>query len=156
MDYTQTAEDARRLLRGFAAVESLAKAFDEAGQLEQTITTNKVAAGAAQAELASLRERVAQENAVLAAVREQVAAKEVAAKAEADRIVAAAHAEAKAAIIAAEASVLEVQELERTATSNAEAAAAAALDQRDKLLAEVTELEQRAEKARAYLTKLAA
>ena len=153
--YLQAAEDAKGLLSKFETVKKVAEAFALVGGLQQAQAEVEAALPKAQAELAMVRNDVANEKVMLDTIRAEAKKTTANAKTVAEGIVEAAHAKAKAAIHEAEVSVLEVQGRERTTTANAAAEVAAATTKRDELLAEVKELESRADKARRYLSKLA-
>jgi colicin import membrane protein len=154
-DFLKAADDARRLLRGFKAFEEVAAALEMAGIAQQTKAE-------AESKLAFLLTKI--ETAKVEA--EEQAGKNAetvaAASKRAEEIVAAAG--AKAVAIVADAQTKAANETQkavadRKAAEDARAAAfaeaAEVMTKRDALLAEVSDLEKRVDKARAYLAKLA-
>ncbi len=154
-DFLKAADDARRLLRGFKAFEEVAAALEMAGIAQQTKAEaeSKLAFLLTKIETAKVEaEEQAGKNAAAIAAAEQRAA-DIVAAAGAKALTIVADAQAEAAETAAIVSREKLAAEERLAADVA--AAAAAQIQRDELAAEVKDLEARAEKARAYLAKLA-
>lgn len=153
-EFLQAADDAKRLLRGFSAIQTLADAFERAGSLEQ-------AAAEADVKLAKTVPLVEEATQKIALAEKtmrdaELAARLVAADAKiaADVVVGEAHEDA-AEVRAVAAATLDAAKAQAVGiVSNAEALALAMSDRRDSLAQEVTELEFRAESARAYLAKL--
>ena len=155
MSLIKAADDARRLLRGFKAFEEVAAALEQVGTLEQRAAEAKQVLAdlgpkidAAKAEVIDSQAKAAQ---ILAAAKTQAEAIAGAAGAKAQAIVA--DAETRAQNIVFDAEGVKVRAEELRAVAHAEAAKG--LEMRDRLAAEVKDLEARAEKARAYLAKLA-
>lgn len=153
-DVLKAADDARRFLRGFAAINEVATAFEQAGSVLQ-------AKDEAEKALAELRREVAEQQEVLAAAERDLAA----AKQQARDVVAAAKEKAEQTVADATETIagmkagVDTYKAEVTVACNAAAKASAkkvdeALAQRLELAAEVKELEARAERARAYIAKL--
>ena len=150
----QAADDARRLLRGFAAIETVAAAFENVGQLEQRKdevekllkklgddvkeATDTFRATVEKAELANAEAKRMTANA----------------KTVADGIVSSAEAKAKALVEDAMAAVREADQAKSSTIASAEAHLGEIEVQRNVLLAEVEALEARAAEAKAYLAKL--
>lgn len=155
MSLIKAADDARRLLRGFKAFEEVAAALEQVGTLEQRrAETLKV--------LNDLAPLIEAGKAEVAAAYAKADAIVLDAKADAEKVTGAAgakaltlvaDAETKAQNILLEAEGIKVRAEEVRAVAHAEAAKA--LEMRDKLAAEVKDLEARAEKARNYIAKLA-
>ena len=154
-EFLKAADDARRLLRGFKAFEEVAKALELAGVADQRKAE-------AESKLAFLLVQIETAQAEADEKAAKHAADEAAAKQRADEIVAAAGAKALQIVADAQttaanaelqaASVTRAAE-ERLALANAEVAVVQS--SREDLAAEVKDLEERAEKARKYLAKLA-
>ena len=151
----KAADDARRLLRGFRAFEEVAQALEAAGQAVQTKAEAEAALATLNGELDKACIAVCEAKAELASVNAATKAKLD--KAEADALVVAQTAKDAADRMAADArAVMDDAEAKgREIVAQAEAAAADVQAKRDALAAEVDDLEKRAEKARAYLAKLA-
>lgn len=154
-DYLKAADEARKILRGFKAFEEVATALELAG-------TSVQAKAEAEAALVGLRSDLAAAGLELGAVyaeaeRARVAATKATADAKtaADGIVAGARSKADSIVSAAEALVESKAEAGQLAQADADTLLALTGAKVDALLAEVKDLEARAENARAYLTKLA-
>lgn len=154
-EFLQAADDAKRLLSGFAAVATLAAAFEKAGSLQQ-------AQGEAEAALAAMLPKVAEAMAQVTQAEENMRA------AEREAMVIVANAKAQAADIAidaqnkadlvlanAESSAASQRAMVQAALDSAEHDIAEAAAKRDAIYAECEALEIRANDARAYLAKLA-
>lgn len=150
----QAADDARRLLRGFAAIETVATAFENVGQLEQRKDEVEKLLKKLGEDVKEATDtfRTTVEKAELAnaeAKRMTADAKTVA-----DGIVASAEAKAKALVEDAMAAVREADQAKSNTIASAEAHLGEIEVQRNVLLAEVEALEARAAEAKAYLAKL--
>ena len=151
----KAADDARRLLRGFKAFEEVATALELAGVAEQRTAE-------ADAKLAGLQAQINQAQADLERITADGAAAKAAAEDRAREIVQGAIATGEQVRAEAQASAQAVK-AEADAYLAAKSAEVDALvatqrqaeEARDALAAEVKDLEARAEKARAYLAKLA-
>ena len=154
-EFLQAADDAKRLLSGFAAVATLAAAFEKVGSLQQ-------AQGEAEAALAAMLPKVAEAMAQVTQAEENMRA------AEREAMVIVANAKAQAADIAidaqnkadlvlanAESNAAGVRATVQAALDSAEHDIAEAAAKRDAIYAECEALEIRANDARAYLAKLA-
>ena len=150
----QFADDVRRLLRGFAGLESAAAAFEQVGQLQQQ-------ADEAQARLAGLTAEVEKAQETLARTQDATSA----ARAAAEDFTTAAQAKAEALLADAKTVALNmaaearsdaeaVLQLAKEAKAAAQAEVAEAQAKRDALADECKALESRIEKARAQITKL--
>lgn len=151
----QSADDARRLLRGFKAFEEVATALDNAATLEQRESELKTSIEVLSKERDGLAGEVRE-------AKERVAKARDAANTTLDKANAAAEAARNDAATAAFELITKAREEASTIVSAAQAAADTLSRQatevaavRDKLAAEVKDLEARAEKAQAYLKKLA-
>lgn len=151
----QSADDARRLLRGFKAFEEVATALDNAATLEQRESELKTSIEVLSKERDGLAGKVREAKERVAKARDAANTTLDKAKADADAIVSAAQ-------VAADTLSLRAREEASTIVSAAQAAADTLSRQaaevaavRDKLAAEVKDLEARAEEAQAYLKKLA-
>lgn len=155
MSLIKAADDARRLLRGFKAFEEVAAALEAVGTLEQRAAeANKVLADLApQIEAGKAEVAAAYAKADAIVLDAKADAEKVAGVAGAKAMTLVADAETKAQDILLEAEGIKVRAEEVRAVAHAEAAEA--LTKRDKLAAEVKDLEARAEKARNYIAKLA-
>lgn len=152
----QIADDARRLLRGFAAVESLAAAFEDVGKLELQgveiqgqIVTLTFERDAVKAELEEAKQKVSDAQAEGKRTLNDT-------KAVADTVLETANTEASGIISAAQAKAAEAQAASDTAVAEANATLAEISAACDAKRAEVEELEKKAEKARAFIEKLKA
>lgn len=150
----QAADDARRLLRGFAAIETVAAAFENVGQLEQRKDEVEKLLKKLGEDVKEATDtfRTTVEKAELAnaeAKRMTADAKTVA-----DGIVSSAEAKAKALVEDAMAAVREADQAKSNTIASAEAHLGEIEVQRNVLLAEVEALEARAAEAKAYLAKL--
>jgi len=152
--YLQAADDARRFLRGFAAVKELADAFEQAGTLEQARSEAEAALAAVTPKLAEAHEQLAAAQAGMLEAGQASAQTIIDAKAAADAVMAAAYADAAAARADADSTCERARARAASIVSEAEGLALAVSDTRDKLALEVTALELRAADARAYLAKL--
>lgn len=154
-EFIKAADDARRLLRGFRAFEEVAAALAKTGEIVQARAEAETALAALQPQIAEARaavsEAMAQADKILADAREE--GERITGAAGAKALVLVADAETSAQNIVFEAEGVKVKAEELRAVAHKEAADA--LDKRDLLAAEVKDLEARAEKARAYLAKLA-
>lgn len=153
--FLKAADDARRLLRGFKAFEEVATALESAGKAEQTKAEaeSKLAFLLVQIETAKIEaaEQVAQNAAMLAEAQKQAEQITAAASAKAMALVADAQTQAVNIELAAEGVKAKAQALLAQAQAEVDQAA----DKRAALAAECDALEKRADKARAYLSKLA-
>lgn len=154
-EYLQAAQDANRLLSGFAAVATVAAAFEKVGSLQQ-------AQSEAEAALAALAPQVAD------AITQITRAEENMRAAEREALMIVANANFKAEAITTDAQLkadLVLSDAESNA-AGAKAAAQAAVEsseqeitqaeaKRDAIYADCEALEIRANEARAYLAKLA-
>lgn len=151
----QSADDARRLLRGFKAFEEVATALDNAATLEQRESELKTSIEALSKKRDRLYSQTNQAEAELSVARGM--AKETLDKAKADADVIVGQAIRQAADLTSqaknEASTIVSAAQAAADTLSRQATEVAAV--RDKLAAEVKDLEARAEKAQAYLKKLA-
>lgn len=150
----KAADDARRLLRGFTALADVAAALEQVGQLEQR-------RGEVEAQLIALRADVETAKRMEADSLAKGAEHVSSAVTRADEIVARANVQAEHILSAANADAEQLLDAAQVRAANAdrarvtvEALADAAQATRDALEAECTEIEKRAEKARAYLAKL--
>lgn len=150
----QAADDARRLLRGFAAIETVAAAFENVGQLEQrkeeVETLLKKLGDEVKDATDTFRATIEKAEIANAEAKRMTAD----AKTVADGIKSSAEAQAKAMVEDAMASVREAQIAKDNVTTLAEIHLGEIEVQRNVLLAEVEALEARAAEAKAYLAKL--
>lgn len=150
----KAADDARRLLRGFAGIAEVADAFERVGSLQQ-------AESECTASLAKLRDELtATHNAIEAAELEALRVRAEAER-EAEQAAAAASAKAMALVADAQTQAVNIELAAEGIKAQAQALLAAAQAEtqqatakRDALEAECAELDKRAAKARAYLAKL--
>lgn len=153
-EFIQAADDARRLLRGFAAIETVAAAFENVGQLEQrkgeVEALLKELAKEVQGATDTLRDTIEKVETANAEAKRMTAD----AKVVADGIKSNAEAQAKALAEDAMAAVREAQIAKDNVTALAEIHLGEIEVQRNVLLAEVEALEARAAEAKAYLAKL--
>lgn len=152
--YLKTADDARRLLRGFAAIGELADAFEEVGKLEQQAGE----LGKQLIDLQAARDKLAEETdsarSVLSDLKKDAAGTVANAREIAQGIIDASKKDAagmkdKAAAIVA-AAVAEAQTIRDALAAEREAHGHTMAE----IAAEVADLQAKAEKARAYLAKL--
>lgn len=153
--YLQAADDARRLLRGFAAVSELADAFEEVGKLEQARAEHEGILVQLRTDLGSIKEQIEQANTELAAVRQDASKTVADAKAIAEGIVSTAQLQADSIAFKADASVIEANDKVAAAVDQGKQDLEALRLQHEGLAAEVKALEDRVAEARAYLAKLA-
>lgn len=154
-DLRKATEDARRLLRGFKGLEDVADALDKAATLDQRVAELNHLLPQLQAQHADLEQKIQAAQDSLATIRRQAESLDAAAQAHAAETRAAAEKEAaeivQSGVTRGEYAVTLAQREVQEARAAVEAA--------DALLAakgaEVEALEKRAEKARAYLAKLA-
>lgn len=150
----QAADDARRLLRGFAAIETVAAAFENVGQLEQrkeeVETLLKKLGDEVKDATDTFRATIEKAEIANAEAKRMTAD----AKTVADGIKSSAEAQAESLVSDAMAAVREAQEAKDNATTLAEIHLGEIEVQRNVLLAEVEALEARAAEAKAYLAKL--
>jgi chromosome segregation ATPase len=152
MSLTQAADEVRKILRGFRAVEQVSEALEQVGSIEN-------AAKEAQATLAALNVKIEEATAALKLAEEmlskvkddQKVAKD-AAKKSADAIIA--KAEEKAAQIVAETESLLAEKL--AIINGAEVRLAGIAEEVAAKQAEVADLDKRIDKAKSYLGKLVA
>lgn len=154
-EFIKAADEARRLIRGFQALDSVAAALDKAGAAIQAKTE-------AEAALSGLHKEIADAHAQLDAAKADAKAEIDNAKAKAKKIVDDAAAKADELILGAQAKLdAERAKYEADVQKAAHdlAAALAAADEaearRDTALRELADIEAKIEKARAYLAKLA-
>lgn len=154
-DYLKAADEARKILRGFKAFEEVATALELAGTSVQAKAEAEAALVVLRSDIATAVRDVA--DAKAEAERARVAANKATADAKtaADGIVAGARSKADAIVSAAEALAESKAETGQLAQADADTLLALTGAKADALLAEVKDLEARAENARAYLTKLA-
>lgn len=154
-DYMQAADDARRLLRGFAAVQEVADAFDQVGGLQQAQAEAEAALEklhaqhlAVSGEIAEAREQLAEAINSAAAIQD-----------EAKRVMRDAQDEAAGVLERAteQANLLRQETSEWITAERAKLTESidASCAQYNAIAAEVAELEVRAGEARTYLAKLA-
>jgi hypothetical protein len=153
-NYLQAADDARRFLRGFAAIKELADAFESVGTLEQARTEADAALARLAPQIAVATTQVADAEKVMREADLYVLNKAADAQAAAEAVLAAAYAEAVTVRADAEALVEKAKAQAGGILSEAERLALDVSDVRDKMQAEVKALELRAADARAYLAKL--
>lgn len=153
-EFIQAADDARRLLRGFAAIETVAAAFENVGQLEQrkgeVEALLKELAKEVQGATDTLRDTIEKVEIANAEAKRMTAD----AKVVADGIKSSAEARLRAAEEHAASIVREAQIAKDNVTTLAEIHLGEIEVQRNVLLAEVEALEARAAEAKAYLAKL--
>lgn len=151
----QAADDARRLLRGFAAIETVAKAFEEVGQLEQRKTEGEAILSDLAAELVAARAELSTHIEQIEQIRTEAEGTTADAKTVADGIVKSANLRAEDIISDANAAAAETREAAENVRAQADAHIVNLAAERDAILAETTALEERAAAAREYLAKLA-
>lgn len=154
-EFLQAADDARKLLRGFAAVQQVADAFDKAGSAVQAQAEAEAALEATKPKLLKAKEAV--EKAKQAAIDAQVQADQIRAdaQAEAAAIVVAAKGDAASIVAVADEHRKAQETLLESAVLSISVETTAKIAERDAMILEVTDLERRADEARAYLAKLA-
>lgn len=156
MDTTnlQIADDARRLLRGFAGIEKLAEAFENVGKLEQQGVEIQGKIATLQSERTAL---TAQCEALKMEIKDaQAEGKRTLndAKAVANTVLEAANTEAAGIISTAQSKAAEIQAASDTAVAGANSKLAEISAACEAKQDEVKELEKKAEKARAFIEKL--
>lgn len=151
----KAADEVKKLHRMFKALGEVVDVLDAVGSLEQ-------AEGEAKARIARINDEVSAAQEAIVEARSQAAVIVSAGEAKADELLAAAEQsarqlleEAEAKVVAANASADSIIATAQIGVENLTAKGADIKAQHDALSAEVAELENRAEKARAYLAKLA-
>jgi hypothetical protein len=154
-EFLKAADDAKRLLRGFAAIGEVATAFEDAGRAVQ-------AKDEAAAALADLSVAIEKERFVLAEVKADVEMARRKLKSDAESIVSKAEEKAARIVADAEGRASDVMAAAQVALDSANARAevakneaASAMLALDDATANLAEIEKKADKARAYLAKLA-
>jgi membrane fusion protein (multidrug efflux system) len=154
-EFLKAADDARRLLAGFSAVATVADAFEKVGGLQQAKAEAEKAIPKLKAEAAAASAELAQARADLKQAKED--AKDIVAKANdaASGILADAQRKAVEAAEASDAASASAKATLDAMFAGADARIADLQAAHDKLAGEVKDLEARADRARAYLQKLA-
>jgi len=150
----QAADDARRLLRGFAAIETVAKAFEEVGQLEQRKAESESILNALAADVAATRAELQSSIEQIEQIRAEAKRTTADAKTVADGILKSADMKAEAIVSDANAAASATQEAADNVKALADAHIANLAAARDAIMAETTALEERATAAREYLANL--
>jgi cell division septum initiation protein DivIVA len=153
-DYLKAAADARRLLAGFKAIDTVAAAFEHVGDLERAGAEAKTRLDQLTIENQAARDLLTATKAEAHGVKAKAAAALEEAKKKAEGIVAEAHAAAGRTARQADEDASSVLAAAEELRVTAEKAVRAAEVERDRLLAEVKALEARVEKARQYIAKL--
>lgn len=155
MSLIKAADDARRFLRGFKAFEEVAAALEHVGTLEQRAAEARQVLAELQPQIEAAKAEAASAEVKAASIigDAQIHAEQikVAAAAKAEALVADADTKAQNIVLQAQADKTKAEDARAAATAET----AEVLTKRDKLLIEVKDLEARADKARAYLAKLA-
>lgn len=153
-EFLKAADDAKRLLKGFAGIQQVADAFEKAGSAIQAQEEAEKAIPKLQAEAAELITAVGQAKLDVKSAKQD--AKDIVAKAQEAAEGILLDANNKAQLVKSEAD--NFYSTTKTGceamVNQAMAKVDEAVAQRDAMAAEVKDLEARADKARAYLAKL--
>jgi hypothetical protein len=153
-DLMKSADDARRLLRGFKAFEEVAASLDAAGQAVQAKEEAERLLASLAPQIAAAESALSQAQDAAKTVREAAAEVADAARGVAVETTAAAKAEAVKIVADARAAADAVVEERKAAGLQAMSERDGALVKRDALLKECVELEARLAKAQASVAKL--
>lgn len=153
-DLIKTADDARRLLRGFKAIDELVDAFEDVGKLEQRKDEAEKALASLQPELVAARQSLSTAQAEVKSEQSKAKAVIADAKEQADEIVKAAGVKALEIEAKAQGVLADAKNQAAAVALAAQGEAAQAQTLRDELLAECTALEARIGKAQAQIAKL--
>lgn len=154
MDLQKTADDARKLLRGFKAIEDLAKAFEDTASLVQAASEAQRTLDKLRADIGSAQDQLEQaraaSNAAVKDAKEQAARLLAEARADAKAVRESAAEAAKRATAAADKKVKEAED----AATAAQAEGVRAVEAKLVAERELAGLEERIAKARATIAEL--
>jgi chromosome segregation ATPase len=153
-DYLKAAADARRLLAGFKAIDTVAAAFEHVGDLERAGTEAKARLEQLTTENQAARDLLKATKVEAAGVKAKAAAALDEAQKKAEDIVAKAQAAAHLIASQGDRDAADAVARAEAVLAAADESAKAITTERDRLQAEVKALEARAEKARQYIAKL--
>lgn len=152
----QAADDARRLLRGFAAFSEVAAALEHVGTLEQRKGEAETLLSATAAELEAAKVERDTHLEQIEQIRTECKRTTADAKTVAEGIIKSANLKAEDIISDANAAAALTREAAENVRAQADAHIVNLAAERDALLVETTALEERATAAREYLAKLQA
>jgi chromosome segregation ATPase len=155
-EFLKTADDAKRLLKGFAAIQTVADAFEQVGSLQQAKTEAEKAIPKLQAQVSEVNAELDKAKADVKAAKAE--AKDIVSKAKdgAEQIIAEAQRKSEEIAAASALSLNQAKTKEAEAVAGAQDLVSQLEAKRNALNTEVATLEAKVEKAKSYIAKLGA